>query len=215
MESYHWASQDVGLLQIPLAIGSLFSIPIIGFGSDWTVKYLARKNNGLHQVSTLVPVKDATWFEVAANPSSKPEHTLICLVLPLVCGAIGTLCFGISAGNPEHYHWAVPMTMTGLQYFGVNSVNVVSMTYAIECYPDLAEPVAIVIGACRNIIGFALIYGVDGFVASVGLEACFGTYAALIAGFFLLGWPFLLMGPKMRVKINRLRMRHFRSGKQE
>lgn len=102
------------------------------------------------------------------------------------------------------------MTMTGLQYFGVNSVNIVSMTYAIECYPDLAEPVAIIIGALRNIIGFGLSYGADGFVADVGYAACFGTYAALIGGFFIIGLPFFFMGPTLRARIDELPIRHRR-----
>lgn len=100
------------------------------------------------------------------------------------------------------------MTMTGLQYFGVNSVNVVSLTYAIECYPELAEPVVIIIGAFRNIVGFGLSYGVNGFVAAVGYKVCFGVYAALIGGFFLAGSPFYLWGPQMRAAMNRMPIRH-------
>ncbi|KAL2826746.1 major facilitator superfamily domain-containing protein [Aspergillus pseudoustus] len=183
---YHWETRNVGLLQIPLAVGSLLSIPLVGFGSDMAIKALAKRNNGIHE----------------------PEHTLVCLVLPMVSGVVGTLCFGIFVDNPEKYHWMLPMTMTGLQYFGVNSVNVVSVTYAIECYPELAEPVVIIIGAYRNIVGFGLTYGVNGFVGAVGYKACFGAYAALTAGFFLMGLPFYLMGPRVRAEINKLPIRH-------
>lgn len=48
---YHWETRNVGLLQVPLAVGSVLSIPLVGFGSDWVIKKLAKRNNGIHEVS--------------------------------------------------------------------------------------------------------------------------------------------------------------------
>ncbi len=91
--------------------------------------------------------------------------------------------------------------MLGFQY-GSLCINVISTTYAIECYPDLAAAMTIAIGAYRNIVGFCITYGAQSFVNNTGFAATFGTFAA-IAGFFgLCGIPFYLWGQRIRQAVN-------------
>lgn len=127
----------------------------------------------------------------AANArAQKPEHQLINMILPVLCGFIGTLCFGIFCGNTERYHWMLPMVMTDLQQYGFVSSNVIATSYAIECFPDLAPSIVIVTGAYRNIVGFGASYGVVEFVTNAGFEGCFGTYAGISGILGLAGIPF-------------------------
>ncbi|KAL1887283.1 hypothetical protein Sste5346_010314 [Sporothrix stenoceras] len=153
IESYHWAPQNVGLLSVPLAIASFIVVPIAGIFADLLMKTLAKRNNGQH----------------------KPEHQILNLAIPLVFSFLGTLLFGIFAGQPEKYHWSLPLLMTGFQFFALLSTNVTTTTYAIECFPDLAATMVIIVGAYRNIVGFGISYGAQAFVDRVGFQHCFGT----------------------------------------
>ena len=47
---YHWAPKNIGLYNIALIVGSLFNVPFSGYLSDYAVKALAKRNNGVHQV---------------------------------------------------------------------------------------------------------------------------------------------------------------------
>ncbi|CAK7228826.1 hypothetical protein SBRCBS47491_007042 [Sporothrix bragantina] len=186
ISSYHWAPQNVGLLSVPLTIASFIVVPIAGVFADWFMKTLARRNNGQHT----------------------PEHQILNLAFPLVCSFLGTLLFGVFAGQPEQYHWSLPLLMTGFQFFALLSTNVTTTTYAIECFPDLAATMVIIVGAYRNIVGFGITYGAQAFVDRVGFQHCFGTYAAIVAFFSLFSIPVYLKGPALRQWIDTWRIRN-------
>ncbi|KAF7541469.1 hypothetical protein G7054_g542 [Neopestalotiopsis clavispora] len=176
---WHWEPQNVGLLMVPLAIASLVVIPVAGLGGDFVIKLLARRNNGLHT----------------------PEHQLVTLVFPVVVGFIGTLCFGIVCQHPESYHWIVAFLMITFQFVGLLSVNIITATYAVECFPDVAEVMLIAVGAYKNIVGFGLTDSTSGFVESAGYLGCFGTYAAIQGVLGLLGIPLYLYGQSFRSRM--------------
>ncbi|KAF1812566.1 MFS general substrate transporter [Eremomyces bilateralis CBS 781.70] len=50
--NYGWSPDKIGLSTIPLAVSSLVAIPVIGFGGDRVIQFLAKRNNGVHEVST-------------------------------------------------------------------------------------------------------------------------------------------------------------------
>ncbi|KAL2831861.1 hypothetical protein BJY01DRAFT_254146 [Aspergillus pseudoustus] len=88
------------------------------------------------------------------------------------------------------------------QFFASTSINIISTTYTIECYPDLAGVMVIVCGAYRNIIGFGLSYGAQGFMNAVGVMGCFGTYAGILGGLGVVGIFFYVKGAKVRAVVN-------------
>jgi hypothetical protein len=130
-------------------------------------------------------------------------------------GFIGTLCFGICCEDPAKYPWILPMVMTAFQFLAVMGVNVVTATYAIECFPDLAAPMVIIVGAYRNIVGFGLTYSVNSFIDAAGYAGCFGTYAGVLAFLCLLGIPLYIRGGWLRERLNTWPIRHDRSAKLE
>ncbi|KAH8586911.1 major facilitator superfamily domain-containing protein [Bisporella sp. PMI_857] len=182
--SYHWESKNLGLFTFVMLIGSFFTIPITGFLGDQVIKYMAKRNNGQH----------------------KPEHQLVNLVLPAILGFIGTICYGAFATHPEQYHWAALLAMMTFQYFCFFSINVISTTYVIECFPDLAGVMVVAAGAYRNIVGFGLTYGVQDFVAAAGYLGCFGTYAGIQGLLGIAGIFFYFKGPAVRAYTSQSRL---------
>lgn len=134
--------------------------------------------------------------------STQPEDQLVNMVVPLVIGFIGVVCYGIMASNPNGYHWITVLVVAGFQFFSSLAVFVASTTYAIECFPDLASPILITVGAYRNIIGFGLIQGSNAFVAKAGFGGCFGTYAGLVGFVGIVGIIFYARGETIRKRIN-------------
>lgn len=124
------------------------------------------------------------------------------MIIPFVVGFVGCLCFDIFCSNPEKHHWILPLLMMGFLFFALISSNVITMTYAIECFPDLAPPMVIIVGACRNIVGFGISYGVDSFVARAGYDGAFGTYAGIMGLLGIFGVYFYVRGKSLRQWMN-------------
>ncbi|OJI96471.1 hypothetical protein ASPVEDRAFT_78240 [Aspergillus versicolor CBS 583.65] len=181
---YHWAARNVGLSMLSIAMGALLTIPVTGVVGDAVIKFVAKKKR-VHL----------------------PEHQLINLILPVVVGLIGTIGYGVVAARPDKYHWMVLLAMMTFQFFASSSINILSTTYAIECYPDLAGVMVIVCGAYRNIVGFGLTYGAQGFINAAGALGCFGTYAGILGVLGLSGILFYFMGPAVRLHVNSWKFR--------
>jgi hypothetical protein len=197
---------------LSIAVGALMTIPISGFAGDAILKYLAKKKNG-HLVSSLFSSTHINIniighkADMDVSPTTKPEHQLLNLILPVVIGFIGTLCYGVAAANPDRYHWIFLLAMMSCQFFASTAINIISTTYTIECYPDLAGVMVIVCGAYRNIIGFGLTYGAQPFMEAVGALRCFGTYAGILGGLGLVGIFFYFMGLAVRRNVNSWKIR--------
>lgn len=99
------------------------------------------------------------------------------------------------------------LVMMAFQFFASTSINIISTTYSIECYPDLAGVMVIVCGAYRNIVGFGLTYGAQSFIDIAGPLGCFGTYAGLQGGLGLIGLFFYFKGPAVRRNIETWKIR--------
>ncbi|KAH6698477.1 major facilitator superfamily domain-containing protein [Leptodontidium sp. MPI-SDFR-AT-0119] len=188
IEGWYWEPQNVGLLQVPLAVGSIIAIPIIGIGGDWVISKMATRNGGIHE----------------------PEHQLVNMILPFIVGFLGTVCFGIVCSNPEKYHWILPLLFMGFMFFSLIATNVITTTYAIGCFPDLAPSMVIIVGSYRNIIGFGISYGVDSFVAKAGYNGAFGTYAGIMGLLGLTSFYFYFGGKALRQRMNNWPFRYSR-----
>lgn len=128
-------------------------------------------------------------------------------------GFIGTLCYGAFSAQPERYHWMALLAMMTLQWFSFFSINVISTTYAIECFPDLAGVMVVTAGAYRNIVGFGLTYGVSNFVNAVGYFGCFGTYTGILGGLGLAGFFFYFKGPAVREYVSHSKLMKSRAAR--
>lgn len=96
---YNFSVSAVGLISIAPLIASLLGI-VSGPLNDWSVKKLARMNNGIYE----------------------PEFRLALNVLTFILGVIGFFGFGATLQNQAH--WAGPVFLYGLIYFAMAFLNI-------------------------------------------------------------------------------------------
>ncbi|CZT18286.1 related to transporter protein HOL1 [Ramularia collo-cygni] len=173
---YSWPEGNVSYVNAGQIVVALVALPLLGNGSDYVLKYRAKRNGGVHE----------------------PENRLLVLGIPITVGVISAVIYGQAAQHPENYHWfAIVWSYSGY-YFGFLGANIAAVTYLLDSYPARAAPVLVVITAFRGFVSFGASYGVSKFIETDGYDGSFGAYAGLTALFGLLGIPVFLYGKRIR-----------------
>jgi hypothetical protein len=152
------------------------ALPLLGNGSDFVIKWRARRNGGVHE----------------------PENRLLLLWIPLIMGVIASVLYGQAGQHPDKYHWFVIVFANAAYYFAFVGANIAAITYLLDSYPARAGPVLVVITAFRGFVSFGVSYGVAKFIDGAGYDGSFGTYGGLTALFGLLGVPIFFFGKRIR-----------------
>lgn len=94
-ESFGWADQYISVAQAGQIVVAFICIPMLGYGSDFIVKFMSRRHVGVHE----------------------PEHRLLTLIIPLVLGIMFIVIYGQAAQFPERYHWtAIVIPLNGCKF---------------------------------------------------------------------------------------------------
>ncbi|KAL5361522.1 major facilitator superfamily domain-containing protein [Aspergillus floccosus] len=173
---YNWPEKSASYVNCGQIVTALIALPLLGNGSDWLVKRMARKNNGFHE----------------------PEVRIIPLAFPIVIGVITAVLYGQGAAHPEQYHWFTYVWGVAAYYFCFVGANIVAITYLLDSYPSRAGPLLIIICAFRGIISFGTSYGTAPFIESHGYDGAFAVFAALTGALGLIGVPVYFFGKKIR-----------------
>ncbi|RAL07139.1 putative MFS transporter [Aspergillus homomorphus CBS 101889] len=173
---YNWPDSSASYVNCGQIIVALLALPLLGHGSDWLIKYFARRNEGLHE----------------------PEIRIIPLIFPITVGVFTAVLYGQGAASPYHYHWFVYVWTVAAYYFCFVGANIVAITYLLDSYPTRAGPLLVIICAFRGIISFGTSYGVAPFIERYGYDGTFVTFAGLTGGLGLLGIPIFIWGKRIR-----------------
>ena len=173
---YNWAQSSASYANCGQIVTALVALPLLGYGSDFLIRWRARRNGGIHE----------------------PETRLIPLAIPIVVGVFTAVLYGQGAAHPEKYHWFVYVWALAAYYFAFVGANIVAITYLLDAYPARSGPILVVICAFRGIISFGVTYGIAPFIANAGYDGAFNTFAGLTAAFGLLAIPIFIWGKKIR-----------------
>lgn len=187
---YSWSENAASYINASQIVTAMVALPLLGNGSDYMIKWRAKRNNGVHE----------------------PEARLLLLWVPIVVAVISAVLYGAAAANPERYHWFAIVFAFGGYYFGFVGANIAGITYLIDSYPARSGPVLVVICAFRGFISFGTSYGVAKFIETAGYDGSFGTYGALTAFLGLLGIPVYFFGKRIRQYVGKWAVKE-RSGK--
>ena len=157
-------------------VTALVALPLLGNGSDYVLKWRARRNGGIHE----------------------PENRLLLLWLPVSVGVIAAVIYGQAGAHPEKFHWFAIAWAYGAYYFAFLGSNIAAITYLLDSYPARAAPVLVVITSMRGFVSFGASYGIARFVENAGYDGSFGGYAGLTAVLGLLGVPIFWYGKRIR-----------------
>lgn len=171
LQGYGWPAKNVGLVNLGGVFGGFGGMLYAGIFGDWFVLHMAKRSGGIHA----------------------PEHRLILLIIPGILMVVSLLLYGFTAGGGST--WGGPfMGWTILQVAFV-SVLILSTSFAAEAWEKNPGPALVAVVGTKNIIAFAISYGLTPMVAKYSYPTAMGILTAVTAGVFLLGIPVYFFNP--------------------
>ncbi|KAI7205582.1 MFS general substrate transporter [Hortaea werneckii] len=177
---YLLSFEALGYVQAGQIVVCLIFLPLLGYGSDWVIKFMSRHNNG----------------------AFKPEYRLLLLWIPSIVGVVCTIIYGQVGKSPEKWSTAAPIFTYNASFFAFVGANVVGITYAVDSFPARAEAFLVVICAGRGIISFGLSYATLPSIEAIGYSGALNIQGGIAAGLASLAIVFYVVGPKLRVYTN-------------
>lgn len=178
IQSYGWAQQDVGLINVGGVIGAVLGMLYCTFLGNPFVMWMARRNKGVHI----------------------PENHLLTMVPPAVIGVGMLILYGFTAGGGSTW-WGPYLGWTIFQY-SFTAIIIISTTFASEAAPKHPGPALVVVVGTKNIVSFGLTYGLTPMVERHGYEWAFSVLAGITGGVFILGLPVYFLNPKWRAYVS-------------
>ncbi|KAH7361588.1 major facilitator superfamily domain-containing protein [Plectosphaerella cucumerina] len=173
---YNWPHSSTSYSNAGQIVTSLVALPVYGYGSDWIIKYFARRRGGIHE----------------------PETRLIPLFIPICIGVITIVLYGQGATHPENYHWFLYVWSLAAYFFTFIGANIVAITYLLDSYPQRASSVLILLCSHRGFLSFGVVYRVWDMVDSMGYDKAFGMFGGLTGLMGVLGVVLFFTGKSIR-----------------
>ncbi|KXJ93622.1 major facilitator superfamily domain-containing protein [Microdochium bolleyi] len=183
MPPYHFSFVNLAFVQGAQIIVCLVFLPMLGYGGDWLIKMLVKRNNNLF----------------------KPEFRLWLLVVPSIVGIVCSVIYGQAASAKDLSVWnwgSVAVAMNG-GFFAFLGANIVGITYTVDAFPTRAGPLLVLICAGRGIVSFGLSYATLPAVAAIGYDGMGNVYAIITGVLSLFAIPVYIWGPRARVWADR------------
>ncbi|KAI1383758.1 MFS general substrate transporter [Hypoxylon trugodes] len=171
---YNLNSAQIGLTNIPLAIGALIFSPISGWMADAIPVWMAKRNGGV--------------FE--------PEFRLVLMVIAIPLSTAGFIGFGVSASRGLPLVWClVWITMHSI---AVPFASQASISYVIDCHTKDANQAFVTINFVKALLSFIASTVANGMLAKFGPQTLFTGIAILNLGISLLTIPSYIYGKRLR-----------------
>lgn len=173
---YGFTTGEVGLTNLAPLIGSVIGMFYGGYFVDWLCIKLAERNKGVLE----------------------PEYRLWALIFPTIINAGGLLAYGLASDGPRA-PWPVPV-FVGLVLMGaaMTASGAICLSYAIDCYANLASEALVLILFIRNMIGFGFTFGIQPWLQTSGLTVTtwlMFMICLIVNGFFIV---FVIWGKRIR-----------------
>ncbi|KAL4976874.1 major facilitator superfamily domain-containing protein [Aspergillus desertorum] len=163
--NYHWPAESIGLINLGGVFGGFGGMLYAGFFGDKFIVWMAKRNGGIHT----------------------PEHRLPLLILPGILGVAGLLLYGFTADGSAT--WGGPYMGWTLFRITFVSVLILATSFAAEAWEKNPRPAIVAVVGVKNIVAFALNYGINPMTEMYDYPVAMGILAAIVGGVFLLGVP--------------------------
>ncbi|EXK82668.1 hypothetical protein FOQG_12943 [Fusarium oxysporum f. sp. raphani 54005] len=141
---YNFTPAQMGLMYIPLMIGSFMGVFIGGALADWLLIHMVRKSDGIHE----------------------PENRLwVYLLVPLLA-ATGCPLYGVGASTGVY--WVLPCIILFLIGVYTNVCLPIALGYALDSYPELEDEIVQLSNFVRNVGGGALTFCIQQWINASG-----------------------------------------------
>lgn len=111
-----WDEVSTGYAYVGPFVGALLGFLIAGLLSDWSARYLTKRNGGIYE----------------------PEFRILLVIPQLIFGCMGLYGFAITSVGTlaGEYHWAVPIMFFGFEVCGMVIGAVASSLYIVDAYRE-------------------------------------------------------------------------------
>jgi len=177
---YDFQAGPVGLISgvgpfIAAILGNAISGPL----SDWSVKWLSRRNNGIYE----------------------PEFRLFMILPTLIFTTIGWYGWAISANLLDL--WIGPAVFYSLLNFGQALASVAVVSYVVDAHADYAPEAFATINCIKNLFTFGLTYYTDPWLDKQGVLRTFCTIGGINIAICLTTIPMYIYGKRARSWVHR------------
>lgn len=146
-DPYDFSVENVGNTNFAAFIGGILGMVMGGYGSDKITLILSRRNSGILE----------------------PEMRLWAMIPPAIINTAGLLMYGVGAAQGASWVLCAGFG-TGCIAFGIGSGGAIAITYAVDCYPDIASESLVLMLFVRNCIGAGFTFAIQPWLDAQGLQ---------------------------------------------
>lgn len=156
---YYWNEVYAGYAYVGAFVGALFGFLVAGVLSDWSAKFMTRRNGGIYE----------------------PEFRIVMVIPMFIIGSIGLYGFGITSAGlvSKEYHYSVPLVFFGFEVAGMVIGAVASSLYIVDAYRDLAIEGFTCMIIFKNIFSFGLTYSAYDWIIDGGIKTTMIAIASI------------------------------------
>lgn len=179
-DPYNYSDTGVAIMNVPSLIGAIIGCIYCGYFSDWFVAWMAKRNNGVREAETRL------WLMVAAA----------------VISPLGMFLYGIGTehgwgSEGSSVSWAGPYIGLGFIGFGWGCAGDLSMSYLVDCYPEMVLEGMVGVSVINNTLGMIFSFVCD-YWLDTGVQNTFIAIGVLDFFFMALTIPMIFWGKKCR-----------------
>lgn len=171
---YNFTTAQVGLTVLSSFVGATLGNALPGPISDWTVKYMSKKNNGIYE----------------------PEFRIVLTVPAFILGLMGFWGFGMSLEAKSH--WMAPVFFYGLAIFAGSIQSLISNTYLLDCHRAHAQDGYAAVTITRGILSFVITFVINDWIARDGYKVVYFWIGTLHGLSCVMGMVLYVYGKRVR-----------------
>ncbi|CAG8950474.1 hypothetical protein HYFRA_00006970 [Hymenoscyphus fraxineus] len=176
-----WNEEQTGYAYTGAFLGAIIGFFIAGVLSDWSAKYLTKKNNGIYE----------------------PEFRLVLVIPSMICGCVGIYLFGITASELINYSVYLPILGFGLQVAGMVIGAVAASLYLVDAHRDIIVETLTTTIIFKNLFSFGLTFSAYDWLVQAGTYKTFMWISSIQVIVCLTTIPLYFYGKRNREYFHR------------
>ena len=165
---------QIGLTNLPLAVGALVFTPLSGWMADAVPMWMARRNGGVYE----------------------PEFRLALMAIAVPLTTVGFIGFGVAVERGDSLAWC--LVWITMHSAAVPFASQAAISYVIDCHTSDANQAFVTINFVKALLSFLASSVSNGLLARHGAQTLFVGIALLNLGISLLTIPSYVYGKRMR-----------------
>jgi MFS family permease len=171
-----WDEVNTGYAYTGAFIGSILGFLIAGALSDWSAKYMTKRNHGVYE----------------------PEFRIVLVIPQMIFGCAGLYLFGITSAKLVDYSWVLPILGFCFVTMGMVIGAVAASLYVVDAHRDIAIESFTCLLMMKNFLCFGLSWKAYDWVVMGGTYKVFMWVASIQIILCLSSIPMYIFGKKNR-----------------